>query len=326
MVHNCYMDYDALASELIRALRGRRSQTAFSRRLGYRSNVVYPWEAGRRHPTAAEAMRAARVAGVDLQAVWAAFYGVSPPWLGRIDPASPRGIAWILSDLRGRTAIADVAQGCRTSRYAVSRWLNAQTEPKLPQFLRLFDVLSLRLLDLLAALVDIRRLPSAAAAWQRLEAQRRAAFELPWTQAVLRCLELEDYRRLPAHEAGWIARRLGIEPEQEQACLDALAAGGQIRHDGRHWQLDAVIAVDTRAAPEHGLQLKRFWAGEGLRRLGTREEDLFAYNVFGISGTDFERLRKLQLAHFRQLRTLIAESEPTERVAVINLQLFSLDG
>jgi hypothetical protein len=33
-------DFEVLASELLRALRGERSQTAFARRLGYKSNIV----------------------------------------------------------------------------------------------------------------------------------------------------------------------------------------------------------------------------------------------------------------------------------------------
>ena len=67
------MDYETLAKELIRALRGKRSQVALSRRLRYGSNVVRTWEAGRRFPSAwgrskkeAE-QKAAMSALIDLQ-------------------------------------------------------------------------------------------------------------------------------------------------------------------------------------------------------------------------------------------------------------------
>jgi len=60
--------YEVMAAELLRALRGRRSQVAFSRRLGYRSNVAHTWETGKRWPTAAVTLRAARRVGVDLDA------------------------------------------------------------------------------------------------------------------------------------------------------------------------------------------------------------------------------------------------------------------
>lgn len=43
----CCMDWDQLAAELVRALRGKTSQAQLSRRLGYRSNIVQRWESGR---------------------------------------------------------------------------------------------------------------------------------------------------------------------------------------------------------------------------------------------------------------------------------------
>ncbi len=46
------------ASQFLRAVRGKRSQVAFARRLGYRANPITDWENGRRYPTAAEAMEA----------------------------------------------------------------------------------------------------------------------------------------------------------------------------------------------------------------------------------------------------------------------------
>jgi DNA-binding transcriptional regulator YiaG len=51
------MDYSTLASELVRAVRGRRAQGTVSQRLGFRSNVLYAWESGRSYPTAAEFLR-----------------------------------------------------------------------------------------------------------------------------------------------------------------------------------------------------------------------------------------------------------------------------
>jgi transcriptional regulator with XRE-family HTH domain len=47
-----------LARQFLRAVRGRRSQVAFARRLGYASNVAAEWESGRREPSAADALSA----------------------------------------------------------------------------------------------------------------------------------------------------------------------------------------------------------------------------------------------------------------------------
>src|SRR5918995_203073 len=45
------IDWQKGAAELVRELRGARTQKALSRALGYRSNVVFSWESGRDVPS-----------------------------------------------------------------------------------------------------------------------------------------------------------------------------------------------------------------------------------------------------------------------------------
>lgn len=319
------LDYPAISRELLRCWRGPRSQPAQSRRLGYRSNVVYAWEAGRRFPTAAQALRAAGLGEYPAARIWETFYGARPGWLDHIAADTPDGVVAALNDLRGRTPIDEIAARAGLSRFAVSRALSGQTQPRLPQFLALVDALSLRLLDWLAAAAPIAAVPSVGQAWTRLEAQRRAAYALPWTQAVLRAIELQSYQSLPSHRPGWIAQRIGIPEQVETDCLTALHAGGQISWDGQRWQLSGSDALDTRRDRALGVRNKRFWAQTGLDQLSNGSDGLFSYNVFSVSERDVERLRRLHLSYFRQLRSIVAESTPTERVLVANVQLFGLD-
>src|SRR5688572_30799791 len=225
MCETACMNYDQLAAELIRALRGRRSQLAFSRRLGFRTNVVHTWEAQRRWPTASRALLAAERAGADPRAALTRFYRIPPAWLTPTAALTPELVARLLADLRGRATIGDVAQRAGRSRFAVGRWLKGEAEPRLPDFLRMIEATSLRVLDFVAAFVDPRSLPSVTPRWEKLEAGRRAAFELPWSHAVLRVLELESYRRHP-HREGFIADQLGIGLDEEQRCLEALIGSG----------------------------------------------------------------------------------------------------
>lgn len=318
-------DTQSVSRELLRSWRGKRSQIAQSRRLGYSSNVVYAWESGRRFPTAVEALRSAALGGRSAEDIWVAFHGNRPAWLDHVAPDTAEGVVAALSDLRGRTPIDEIAERAGLSRFAVSRALSGQTLPRLPTFLALVEALSLRLLDWLAAAAPIADLPSIAPAWSQLEAQRRAAYALPWTQAVLRAIELTEYQQLPAHQPGWIAARIGLPDSVERDCLDALAAGGQIRWNGRHWQVDGSEALDTRRDRALGVRNKQFWAQTGLDQLAKQSDGLFSYNVFSVSERDLERLRRLHLAYFRQLRSVVAESTPSERVVVANVQLFALD-
>lgn len=318
------MDFDQIARELLRELRGRRSQVAWSRRLGYQSNVAYAWESGRRWPTAAETLRAARRAGIDLDAAFERFYGRPPPWLGTHDSASPEAAAMLLVDLQGQTSVSDLARRAELSRFRVTRWLSAQTQPRLPDFLRLIEAASVRLIDLLAALVEPTALPTVAPLWHRLEARRHGAARHPWSQAVLRVLELRDYRSLPAHDDAWIAARLGLPTDEVVASMDVLRATGAVRRLGHHFRPEG-LAVDTRRHPEVGRKLKGHWTSVAADRIAADAPGQFSYNVFTVSRDDFEKIRELHLAYFHALRQIVAASSGDEVVAVANVQLFPLD-
>jgi transcriptional regulator with XRE-family HTH domain len=318
------VNYEDLAREVLRAIRGRRSQVAFSRRLRYRSNVAYLWESGRNFPTAATTLWAASRTGVDVVAALTRFYRTPPPWLATVDAASPEGVATLLSDLRRTMPVQAVAARTGRSRYAVSRWFKGQTEPRLPDFLRLIEATSLRVLDFLAQIVDPEELPSVKEAWRQIQSARRMVSQVPWSPAVLLVLQTADYRALPAHEPGWIARRLGIPEDVEDECLDLLRTSGQIHRDGRRWRVSRVQAIDTRADPDAGRRLKRWWAQVGIDRMDSAP-GLFSYNVFSVSRADLERLEEMHRSYFRALRAVVADSEPAECVAVANLQLFALD-
>src|SRR5262245_28799725 len=79
----------------------KRSQMALSRRLGYKTNILYIWEAQKGAPTGAGFLRLAERCGVDVRQALVQFYRTPPPWLAEHDPRSPEGVAALLDDLRG---------------------------------------------------------------------------------------------------------------------------------------------------------------------------------------------------------------------------------
>jgi hypothetical protein len=81
----------------------------------------------------------------------------------------------------------------------------------------------------------------------------------------------------------------------------------------------------TATAPEAAQRLKAFWAGFAAQHSAQRRPGLFAYNLFAVSRTDLARIQELQRELLRQMRTTIAQSEPTDVVALANLQIFALE-
>jgi hypothetical protein len=317
------MDYEKLGKQLIVALRGQRSQTAFSKRLGYRSNVVGAWEAGRAWPTAARFFQVLERAGRKLLPV-ASFFRADAATEAAAALKTPAGVAAALDNLRGAAATVDLARSAERSRFAVARWLKGEAEPRLPDLLRLIEAASLRLLDFLASFVDPSRLPSVAAVWHQLETARRAAHEMPWSHAVLRAVELEAYRKLPRHTPGAIAELLHISLEEEERCVELLLETGQLRRRGKRLVTGATLTVDTRGDPARSRRTTAWWSRVGLERLEAAAPGTFSYNLFSVSRADLERIRELYRAFFRESRRIIAASEPAECVALLNVQLFEL--
>lgn len=318
------IDYDALARDVLRALRGKRSQAAFSRRLGYTSNVAYTWESGRRFPTAAETLRAASRVGVDVRAALLAFLRTLPEELETIDPTSPACVAALLRELRGPAPMERLAERTGVSRSAISRLLAGKTEPRLPLFLRLVDVVSRRVLDLLAGFVDLEAVPAAREEWSRLQNIRRLSAANPLFELVPRALELDSYTR---HVPGWIAERLGISREDEERTLRELAAAGLIRWDGARWQPDRERSIDTtRFERTAAASLRAHWAEMAADRIrADPEAGAFAYLVFTTDDATLAALRELQLGYFRAFRALVASSPTNTRVAVANMHVLTID-
>lgn len=322
------MDYEGLAAELLRTLRGKRSQTAFSRHLGYKCNVLYTWESGRRWPTVDTFFRVLAKSKVDWPTQLRLFLGGDPSFLPKKPPIDVKWLVPFLNELRGSVSVVEVARRMKTHRATVSRWLNGKAQPRLPELLHLVDVMSERLLDFLALFVDPGVLSSCSTEWQELCAQREVAYHLPWSHAVMRVLELSDYRALNGHQPGFIGKRLGISTELENLCLERLAAAGLIVKKQEHWVVVQVLTVDTRARPDAGRALKAHWARVGFERLEPLEPnkvDLFSYNLFAVSERDWQRIRERHVAYFHELRAIVAESTPAERVVLVNLQLLRLD-
>jgi transcriptional regulator with XRE-family HTH domain len=313
------VDCRIAAAQILRALRGRRSQRAFSRRLGYRSNVAHDWESGRRMPTAPDTLRACHRLGVNVLAAFERFQPACAKALGggpQFDVA-----AW-LSELAGSLAIAELAARSGLSRYAVGRNLRGTTKPKLDDFIALVEAISGRASDLVQELVPIGEVPELLDVARQRAAAKRLAFEQPWSAAMLRVLETSGYQARDPHEPGYIASRLGLDVEQERAVLAALEVAGVARIRAGRYEVGEPLTVDTQASADDVRGLRAHWARVGLARMQEpREQDWLGYNVISTSALDLERVREVLRRAFREIRAIAAASRPAESVALLNLHL-----
>jgi DNA-binding phage protein len=310
-----------IARQLLRALRGRRSQLAFSRRLGFASNVAAEWESGRRVPSAVTALRAAQRVGIDVQAQLRAFRPSTSANLGRLDAANLA--AWLRAQ-QGNQALGAIAQRAALSRHQVSRFLAGHATPRLHHFLSLVQACSGRVSDLVALLVDINAVRSLREEHARLSALRRLALEAPWTSAIIAALECVSRLEIELARTA-LMRMLGLPEDELTRYLQQMEQAGVLQRRQNRFVLGDPLVIDIGAASESRSRLTRHWAEVGATRAGSpRHNDVFSYNVFSVSRADLARIAALQREFFQRVRALIGSS-PAETLAVMNLQLFEFD-
>lgn len=322
-MRNIEIDFRRLVGELVRVLRGSRSQPALSRRLGFKTNVVYFWESGRRHPSITQVLELAARAGVDLVQAFRCIYPVkAPDWLLCAKSLCDRDIvARFLSEARGATPLVHLAEQTGFSRFALARWIGGDAEPRAWEFLAVVHHSTHRLVDFLEPFVRNKPLEALAAERERVLAARRVAERFPMSQVLLRCLEFESSRR---GEQVSFAARLGISSAEEAEMLELLEATGQISRGKHGFKLLRASPLDMRLHQETAPLHRAFWADVARKRAPTSRDGVCAYNVCGVSREGFVELRRLQREYLHKARALIEKSEPVERVALLQVNLVAL--
>ncbi len=311
--------------QLLRALRGSRSQVAFARRLGYRGNPVTDWERGSRKPTAVEALRAAERVGLDVRAAFARFVPIEPP---SYEAAASRGrkrtlrIGQWLDVLRGDLAIHELARRVGRSRFGVGRWLAGRTQPRLHELIELIDAITGRAHDWVAELVPIEQVPSLLSAHVKARAARSIAFDQPWTEAVLRVLETTRYREQPDVAHGALAAWLGIPLATLESALAGLVEAGVLEPSEAGYRALRPLSVDTRSAGAEALRrLQAHWLGVAQVRAQAGADDWFAYNTISCTKADLTLIEDCLRRAYREIRGIVAGSEPSEVAALVLMQL-----
>ena len=72
--------------------------------------------------------------------------------------------------------------------------------------------------------------------------------------------------------------------------------------------------------------MRAHWARSGAARIEAGSDDLFSFSLVAVSRADLAELQALQRRYWRELRSLVAASEPPEVAALVLAQVSPLDG
>ncbi len=317
------VDYEVAARQLLRAIRGKRSQVAFARRLGYRGNPITDWEHGRRYPTIHETLRACRRVGIDVEGAFARFH---PSERLQADEEGADDIGRWLDALRGNLSLSALADKVEISRFAAARWVRGHARPRLPDFLRVADAVTGRVAELVAELVAIEDVPELLPSYEAVRASKRLAFEAPWTEAILRVLETKAYRSLPSHKDSFVAARLGIAEAVVASGISLLRKSGLVRRRSRRFAVAREVHVEIPRDPASLSATRAHWGRVIAERAPkTRDNEAFGYVVTTLREDQLGEVRQILRTAYREIRALVSDVEDGDVAAFVGLQLMVFD-
>jgi transcriptional regulator with XRE-family HTH domain len=330
LLKNRNIGRDILVKELLRALRGRRSQRALSQRLGYSFNQVAKWESGHKKILWNEFVDLCTATKTPLAKSLASHYKYS----GESSDASQ--IISMLIQVNGKSTSA-IGRQLEISRHSLSSWLKSKSYPSVHEVLHLLSLYrggKPHVISFVASLVgNSAMLPSIGDVVAQREGQIALAYQHPWLSAAAECLQLRDYRESAKHIPGFISKHLGISIDEEQMALSFLMKIGAITERNRKFAISGssvVFQENVLADPndqEGNFRVREYWWEKALTHLRNRpswKSLTFAFQTFAVSKEADKKIRDASIRYYQEIERLVEDdTQPKEIFRIMNLCFFS---
>lgn len=316
------MEIKNIKKELLKQIRGKRSQAQLSRILKYGFNQVYRWEADLTRLLWTDFIRICEVCKVGIKASLEesiVFYDD----FKRAD--------LLVQHIVGNKQIVKLADEIKISRFILSDWIKGKSEPTLDGILQLLASRDL-LLNFIDSLTNVEAVSTPLK--EKIKAKKKALnylYENPLAGAVLACMELSSYLRLDKHSVGFIAKKMGISIQDEENILLQLKNLGLIKNvNGKYQKVE--VNFNSRGDFSGEQKLRRFWTEKGLQSDQSRKEtkqkkdkNYFGFVIFPMNEKKRAQLMEAYVQFGNTIYSIARDDgSENDEVMVVTTQLFSV--
>ncbi len=316
MVHDTFTD---LKLYLLKSMRGKHSQQAISKRLGYGFNQVYRWESGRIGMSWKDFALYCDVCKVDLKLALGHLLG---------EITNPQDHCQIFSRIIGRTPIANICKQTGISRQQLDRWRKRRASPSVEQIFHFLNESMGVTLDLAKILNRNKKIPTSITKLIDDTLLKNIAVESPISLLVGILFAMDEYQNLKKHKDGYIASKLGISIVDEHEMLSNLIKAGELaKKNGKFISQAPRIRTKTPSFTDHKTIIK-FWLQRAMNTLDAQKDfndqvSIMGYRVMGISNECYQRIVERYRQFQNEIGLMIREDQDAIDVAcVMSLQLF----
>ncbi len=313
------------AREMVRSLRGPRSARAFSGMLGFKSDVVSRWESGARDVLAADVFRAIALDGHSPWERVRRFDGTVGAAVEADRGTEHERLAALLRALCEHRSTASIATALGLSARSADRLLTGEFKVRLSTLLLLVEEVSGRAVDFVVTMLDGQLSPTLRAWTGQRRTHQQASVEVPLAEAVLALMRSERWKQRGLDDAQWLAERLLLPREEMQRTLDALVERKVLERKGDRHEANAVAHVDLSIV-DGGRETSKFWFREAARRSELLPQPHLGWLVYGTTQANSRRIYATLRRAYQEVLDILREGAPSERVELLTLGIFALDG
>lgn len=304
------IQYEDLAADLVRAVRGKRSQIQASRALGFSFNQIGKWES-----------REKKILWLDFCRLNKACEGIVAQALRNLSLGySGNEACAILNEMKADRTATAFAKVVGYPRLQLTRWLNGKVEIPLADMLAIIQATRNGLTQFAKCFFVEQEQPQSLNSLANTPEDFKTYFKKPWTALLHLVIEHKDCPAAPL-AAEFISSLIGVSVKKVTSALNELLAAEilEIDSEGSYKTVPGNILSSHR--PD-GRMVQRHWAkcvSDAYESLPQEEQlsltgaNFFTSLVIGVSPSTWNEIVKKYRTFLESVRQTIEQVDDSQQ-------------
>jgi transcriptional regulator with XRE-family HTH domain len=312
------MDYDKLAVQVLKAIRGKVSQNTLSEKLGFDFNQFYKWETERKVIYLKDFISICNCLLLDLMTA------INRNLFLDIRKLNSHEIGYTILKIH---SAKELLSSIKVSASTLSRWTSGDGDIRLSLFFEIIDLkFPGKLLPFLGGIVQLENIPLFADKVKDQEKYLHAFTEQPLYSLIMIFLMIEDYQITNKSNSSYIASKLNVdESYAEELIKEMLQRNLVTKVDNKlvHNLLELEDFEGSMNGKDRNLYFLKYAAHYFQQKQRPDSLTAFSNLLFTVSTESFKEIAELTRNYNINVRNIISKSEkPYTRACILNLQLF----
>lgn len=325
------INFKNVIKELLKALRGRRSQEALNRSFGFSFNQVSRWERGVTKIDWPEFVHFCELCHIPLRKKMLEIFK-APLALFVEENQDPLISQNVVHALMGNLAIDKFSKRYQLPRKSVSKWLSGQAHPSLEQIFFMLHYHSGQLIKLLDCLAGAENIPSLQGVIAKLKIREEITYRYPEVSLILNTIHTKTFKAKTECPEGYFAKKFGLTSAEEKEILGGLLRSDTIHRFGSSFRMNKydIFRINANADQMSRRYIRYFTLINQVLEKGELRApyNFFSHLVFPSNLKQVQKLKKTLLDATSDIGMQISDEQDLEnfdKLMIMTMALCALD-